>query len=170
MIRYLEAPNYENIRDDESVVFLAGPITGAPNWQPEVTNLLKQYSESNYVIANPRRQETTSGYFNDYEFSEQVDWEIKHLQYADQKGAILFWFPKEEFSVPTRDYAQTSRFELGYFVRNNPYIFIGIESGFPGERYIKYMLPKYRDFLPIIVDNLDELCRKTAYFMDATFK
>lgn len=170
MIRYLEAPNYEPIYDKEGVVFLAGPITGAPNWQPEAVNLLKQYSESDYVIANPRRGSYTDNKeFFEYDFNEQVDWELKHLYYAEQRGIILFWLCKEEAPHPGRAYAQTSRFELGFFGRHNPNVYVGIEPGFSGEKYLRYMLPRYSNCLPI-KDSLEQLCRDTAYRMDTWFK
>ena len=123
------------------IVFLAGPIQGAPDWQSKAIELL---SDTGAVIANPRAPAPFHGDYNG-----QVDWELKYLSHAaygkPSSGVILFWLAKpdpNEVQPPGRAYAQTSRFELGEWVGRSkgwtvPYFVLGIEPGFSNERYLR---------------------------------
>lgn len=152
---------------EASIVFLAGPIKNAPNWQDKAVEMLaKRQSDFNVrkrvVVANPRTEGKWHGDYNG-----QVDWELKHLQLASQTGVIVFWLAlpnptlemsHEELGLmlgydsqrPTRAYAQTSRVELGEWIgfsrqwSKAPFI-LGIEPGFTGERYIKRRLHHLRN-------------------------
>jgi len=68
------------------VVFLAGGITGCPDWQSDLIDLIK--CEGPFILANPRRvlwdMSTDS--------REQIAWEYAWLDRAD---IISFWFPCE---------------------------------------------------------------------------
>jgi hypothetical protein len=77
-------------------VFLAGGITGCPDWQssiiPDLSRKLNKLSwPSSMVIINPRR---VSWDMKDSEGTarEQIRWEHHYLQQAD---IISFWFPEE---------------------------------------------------------------------------
>ena len=91
-----------------SVIFLAGPIQGAVDWQSTAIELIKK-ENPHIIVANPRRR-CLDGEF-DYE--AQVDWETFHLRRAGENGVIMFWLPKETDHDHNRAYAQTSRVELG---------------------------------------------------------
>jgi len=68
-------------------VFLAGGITGCPNWQQEIVHL---FDETDMILLNPRRENFP---IDDPQAArEQITWEYHHLRRAD---AILFWFPRE---------------------------------------------------------------------------
>lgn len=140
------------------VIFLAGPIQGAENWQQKVCDYLSFYfkdvktSEQIY-IANPRRVlafEKTD--IEASEFSSQVKWESFYLRLASKTGTILFWIPNQTEEHPD-SYAKTTRFELGewfgqikYFSNGidmqlmNSNIVVGIEPNFPGRKYIQERL------------------------------
>ena len=121
------------------IIFLAGPIQGAPLWQTQAIALLQDLMPEAY-IASPRK-EYLEGTFV---YAEQVDWETHHLNLAAQNGVVLFWLAQEMMHFPERAYAQTSRFELGEWKvkheRDGINLVVGIEEGFSNERYIRRRL------------------------------
>lgn len=121
------------------VIFLAGPIQGAPQWQAQAIALLQNLVPQAY-IASPRK-EYLDGTFV---YANQVNWETHYLNKAAQSGVVLFWLAKEEVHFPERAYAQTSRFELGEWKvkheRDGINLVVGIEEGFSNARYIKHRL------------------------------
>ena len=86
---YLEAPNYFVEPHPSNVplptIFLAGGITGCPDWQSAIRTMLR-----GVYILNPRRKDFPIG--DPGAALEQIKWEHEHLRLAD---AILFWFPCE---------------------------------------------------------------------------
>lgn len=66
-------------------IFLAGGISGCPDWQSEVIELL---DGEQGVALNPRR----SGGFIDDIADEQISWEYHALRSVH---TVFFWFPKE---------------------------------------------------------------------------
>lgn len=66
-------------------VFLAGGITGCPDWQTEAAELLPDWVS----VYNPRRPNFPIG--DPAAGPEQMEWEAQRLATAD---AILFWFPR----------------------------------------------------------------------------
>lgn len=86
-MEYIEAPiHYWPKRGDLSV-FLAGGITGCPDWQQEMRHLLGQ---TRLHVLNPRRADFPIG--DPDAAMEQITWEHDHLR---QASGILFWFPCE---------------------------------------------------------------------------
>src|SRR5262245_33721694 len=98
-------PGYPNLAGP--LVFLAGPIQGAPDWQSQAVSALAGLAPGLHV-ANPRRVYLPG----QFEFDPQVDWETHHLRRAAADGVILFWAAKEVEHDCARAYAQTTRFEL----------------------------------------------------------
>ncbi|AMV27610.1 hypothetical protein VT84_24625 [Gemmata sp. SH-PL17] len=92
---------------DGPLVFLAGPIQGAPDWQSEAIRWFAEHAPT-ISVASPRRP----GPRISSDYVAQVDWETHHLRRAAGHGVILFWLACEAVNVPGRVYAQTSRFEL----------------------------------------------------------
>ena len=86
MMNYREAPN-RNIYLDEPRLFLAGGITGCPDWQQEMRFLLRDMP---ITILNPRREDFPIG--DPGAAQKQIQWEYDMLRRAH---AILFWFPRE---------------------------------------------------------------------------
>lgn len=142
------------------LVFLAGPIQGAPNWQSEAIRLLTEMAPRLH-IASPRRSVPREL----FEYAEQVDWETHHLRRAATDGVILFWLAREVTSTPGRAYAQTSRFELAEWKvrheRDAVKLVVGIEEGFSGARYIRHRFGQDCRGVPIC-ETLEETCRRAA--------
>lgn len=69
------------------MLFLAGGITGCPDWQRDAVRML---AGQNVVLLNPRRANFPIG--DPSAATDQIEWEYRHLAAAD---AILFWFPCE---------------------------------------------------------------------------
>ncbi len=136
--KLIVAPNYDTI--DGKLIFLAGPIQGAPKWQDDAIKLIR-FIAPEMNIASPRREINAEKDFTKKMYDEQVDWETYYLRRAGEEGVILFWLPKPAVSIPGRAYAQTSRFELGEWkekhIRKGAHIVVGIESGFSNESYIR---------------------------------
>ena len=116
---------------DKKIVFLAGPIKGAPDWQAQA---IKDLADLDIYVANPRRENVQN-----FNLDLQVDWESKFLAIAD---VIMFWIPPKENDVVGRDYAQTTRFELSEWAAKTHYnreykkIVVGIDDAFFGKSYI----------------------------------
>lgn len=136
MGKILIAPHREEITGP--LIFLAGPIQGAPDWQSEAIGLLSV--NPHVSIASPRRASQARGEFSDEDYSLQVLWEWDHMSRAGENGVILFWLAREMVGVPGRAYAQTTRFELGETVARHIFtgirVVVGLEEGFTNRRYI----------------------------------
>lgn len=146
-------PTYETINDHEPLLFLAGPIQGAPDWQKYATNTIRGLSsaydiKSSLHIANPRREYLD----RKFDYYAQVDWEKYHLKRAAQRGGILVWFAAQDHSLPYeegREYAKTTKDELtrviGWLDYNpNINVVVGIEPGFKSiNRYKMTCLEEY---------------------------
>ena len=139
MVEVYYPPEHSGISGDVPLIFLAGPIQGAPHWQERAIEFFRG-RDASLAIACPR----TPGEWH-RRYNEQVDWELWHLNRAAEYGVIMFWLANRDPSEhhPTgRCYAQTSRFELGEWVgrllnREDRRLVIGIEEGFSNERYIR---------------------------------
>lgn len=132
-------PNYPDLAKEIPVIFLAGPIQGAPDWHKEAIAYLQEQAP-NIVLASPKKAYLDGSFV----YGEQVDWESHFLNRAAFNGCVLFWLAKEETHFPERAYAQTSRFELGEWATKqrqlNCNLVVGIEEGFSGTRYIQRRL------------------------------
>ncbi|MFH1173550.1 MAG: nucleoside 2-deoxyribosyltransferase domain-containing protein [archaeon] len=112
-MHYIEAP--QAYTGNEKSIFLAGGITNCPDWQHELTALLKDEA---LVILNPRRK---TFHENPNAAREQIIWEYKHLRKAT---AISFWFPKEAI-------CPIALYELGAWSMTDKELFIGIHPDYP---------------------------------------
>ena len=140
-MEYIEAPANWVKNPVRSSVFLAGGITGCPNWQRELTEMLRA---TDYVILNPRRDDFP---IHDPSAAElQIRWEFLHLRRAD---LISFWFCKDAIQP-------IALFELGAWStrESTATILIGVEPGYPREQdiYIQMSLLGRR-----VVSTLDDL-------------
>lgn len=142
------------------LVFLAGPITGAPDWQSTAIALIRE-ADADLFVASPRRAVTNDGDFTEDMYIEQVEWEHRHLARAAEHGVTLFWLAKESRHVCDRSYAQTTRFELGEAVTvhrlTGAKVVVGIEKGFTNERYLRKTIPAKMPGIPLF-DSLEETC------------
>jgi hypothetical protein len=138
------------------VIFLAGPIQGAPDWQGEAIRILGARA-SDIFIASPRRKYLDG----DFDYGKQVDWETYYLRRASVRGVILFWLAKEAVHDCGRAYAQTTRFELAEWKvrheRDGVKVAVGIEEGFPGAKYVRKRLAQDCPKIPLC-DSLEGVC------------
>lgn len=141
-MKYVECPDpYKP--GNEHAIFLAGGITGCPDWQADMCKLL---ADTDFVVFNPRRAEfnISDPVFTD----EQITWEHQRLRMADE---ISFWFPKDTLCPITL-------YELGTWTDNryNTPIVIGIEPGYARENDIRVQTKLLDPFIPI-VSSLEDL-------------
>lgn len=145
---------------DGPLVFLAGPIKGAPHWQKEAIEWFAEHAPA-ISVASPRRLDR----LGQFDYAAQVDWETHYRRRAAAQGAILFWLPREAESVPGRAYAQTTRFELAEWKvrheRDGVRVAIGIEEGFSGARYIRHRFVQDCPEVPL-VSSLADVCAAAA--------
>lgn len=139
------------------LIFLAGPIQGAGDWQKEAIEIIGKLNPR-LNVANPR-MEYLPGTFS---YPAQVDWETYHLRKAGKNGVILFWLAKEAKHDCERAFAQTTRFELAEWKmrheRDDVKLVVGVEEGFSGARYIKRRFGQDCPDVPVC-SSLEEACR-----------
>jgi hypothetical protein len=144
----------------EPIIFLAGPIQGAPDWQSEAATKIHDLDHS-IVVASPRKDYPEGTFV----YEKQVDWETHFLRKAAKLGVIAFWLAAQTTDTPGRSYAQTSRFELAEWKMRHEYegtrLTIGIDEGFGNARYIRR---RFGQDCPevTITDDLDEMCQNAV--------
>lgn len=148
------------------IVFLAGPIQGALDWQAGAVRILEELN-AEITIANPRRDYLDG----EFVYEKQVDWETANLRAASEQGAILFWLAAEHTHNCDRAYAQTTRFELAEWKirheRDGVKVVIGIDEGFSNGRYIRRRISQ--DCPDIhIQDTLEATCKEAVRVLQAT--
>jgi len=163
MKKIIRPPEYLE-SDPSPLIFLAGPIQGALDWQSEAIETIQNLSAQMY-IASPRRLGTYEGDFSDEMYHEQTDWEKHHLRLAGENGTVMFWLAKEHKHLCNRSYAQTTRWELSEWkLKHQMYgsnLVIGIESGFSGAKYIRKRVGE--ECIKVkILDNLEETCKEAV--------
>lgn len=109
---YVEAPG--PLPGSGRVVFLAGGITGCPDWQSEAAAAL---AGLDVIIANPRRP----GAMAEDDAAGQIAWEFAALQRAE---VIVFWFPGSDSVQPVTLY------ELGFHAAGRKRIAVGADPGY----------------------------------------
>lgn len=72
------------------VIFLGGPIQGAPIWQPEAADKIHKLNSEICVAST--RQDYGEG---EFVYEKQVDWETHFLRRAAGHGAVMFWLAKQ---------------------------------------------------------------------------
>ena len=159
----IKCPNELPHKKEGWYVFLAGPIQGAPEWQNEV-------DRSNVVFLSPRRDS-----YKDFNWEKQVAWETIGLKISD---VILFWIPPEIEHIEGRDYAQTTRTEIGEYLALGKKIIVGVHKDFPGRRYIatkaaQYGIETVHETLEDCLNELDSIIsgntKKTWFTSDTHF-
>jgi hypothetical protein len=123
-------------------LFLAGGISGCPNWQADLCERFKTTEGGECVtIFNPRRKGDLAKDSN--AARDQILWEHHHLMEARQ---LLFWFPEETLCPITL-------FELGKYVQyysrlyntatTTPadHLFIGIHPNYQRRFDLEIQLP-----------------------------
>ncbi len=146
--------------EGEPLIFLAGPIQSAQDWQEDAARIIHGLNPDVWVT-NPRRQTRTKGDFGDDLYREQVLWEHVHLEHAGAHGVVLFWLANEYEHDCERAYAQTTRLELGeamaYSRLQDMPLVVGIDSAFTGAKYVRLTFSEKAPDVPIL-DSLEETC------------
>lgn len=133
---YIEAPNNREVGEfyiSESV-FLAGGITGCPDWQSEIRPML----EGALTVINPRRANFPID--DPSAATEQISWEHRMLRQADK---ILFWFPAATL-------CPIVLYELGAWSMTDKPIAIGIEEGYQRTDDVVIQTQLVRPDVPIV--------------------
>ena len=133
---------------DGPIVFLAGGITGCPDWQADAAAML---ADTNLVLCNPRRPEFDTA--DPAAADEQILWEVAHLRRAD---LTLFWFP------PSGDVPQPiALFELGMALGDRKCwgrkIVIGVDPDYCRRRDVIAQCRCAAPAMPVH-DRLDQVC------------
>ena len=130
------------------LIFLAGPIISAPNWQDEAIDFLLS-KKQDLVVASPRRgvRKRISQYIvkGEENFPRQRAWERHYLDLAAKTGAIIFWLPGEEEHNCEKVYGAMTRLELGQWMTRYHYnpslrLCIGSDGKFSELHTISYDL------------------------------
>lgn len=131
-VRYVEAPNewtrepYDELHYEfRYKVFLAGGITGCPDWQARARRLFEEEAASrdmNVALLNPRRANFDVG--DPTAAETQIRWEHKWLR---RVHIVMFWFPGSDPPQPQ----PIALYELGGFVHGyiKPYV-VGVEPNY----------------------------------------
>ncbi len=141
-MHYIEA--LQTYAGKEASLFLAGGITGCPNWQQDVAEQLK---DSPLVLFNPRR---ASFPIEDKDAARaQIAWEHIHLRKAT---AISFWFPCETLNPIVL-------YELGAWSMTNKPLFVGVHPDYQRGQDVSIQTALARPDVHIVA-SLEELAQE----------
>ena len=152
-MRYIEAPG-EIAADTPKRLFVAGGITGCPDWQQEYVRLFK---DTDYTLLNPRRANFPIG--DPGAALAQITWEHFMLRHAH---LISFWFCKESI-------CPIVLYELGAWSVQDTPIVVGIEEGYARSQDVKIQTQLARPQVPIVY-SLEDLANEAMIAMEATWK
>jgi hypothetical protein len=143
---YVESPN--SYRGDLPSVFLAGGITGCPNWHQQAAAML---AGTPIAVLNPNRSHFP---IDDPDAAEeQIRWEFAHLSAAE---VVLFWFP-DSGPVPQ----PIALYELGRHAALDRPIAVGADPRYVRRDDIVVQLGLARPEL-VVHDSLAATCREAA--------
>lgn len=158
-------PNTLVEKIDCPLIFLAGPIMCAPNWQDEAVNIILK-REPGFTVASPRgdiREKIAKYVLSGSDaFSRQRAWELHYLHFAAKAGAIMFWLPGEAKHSCQKVYGAMTRVEIGewliqYSHDNSVRFCIGTDGRFPEFSPIKHDINHYAPN-KIIQETLESTC------------
>lgn len=144
-MKYIESPTAL-----EKSIFLAGGITGCPDWQDNMVHLLRN---TNLTLINPRR-----GNFpieDPCAAEEQITWEHTHLRRAD---AVLFWFPCETL-------CPIVLYELGAWSMMCKLIFVGVHPDYRRRQDVEIQTRLVRPDVEIVY-SLEGLARQVISWQE----
>jgi len=128
----------------ELSVFLAGGITGCPDWQQDMRKLLQ---DTDLILFNPRRANFPIG--DPGAALEQIAWEHYHLRTA---SAILFWFPRETL-------CPIVLYELGAWSMADKPIFVGVHPDYPRRKDVEIQTQLVRPEVKVVY-SLEDLAQQ----------
>lgn len=110
-------------------IFLAGPTPrdeATPSWRPQMVKALDNAGYDGVVFL-PEFEDGAPR----VDYTDQVEWERRHLQMADQ---ILFWVPRDLDSMP----AFTTNVEFGRYIQSGKVMY-GRPDDAPKNRYLDWL-------------------------------
>lgn len=141
-MEYVEAPH--EYAGSRPLLFLAGGITGCPDWQADARQLL---AGADIAVANPRRAALPID--DPGAAEEQIRWEFAHLRRAD---VVLFWFAAGPSIQPIALY------ELGAHAANPAKrIVVGADPGYLRRPDVVIQVGLVRPELAVL-DSLADTC------------
>ncbi|MEO7716659.1 MAG: nucleoside 2-deoxyribosyltransferase domain-containing protein [Capsulimonas sp.] len=148
MARLIMTP--DRLESPERALFLAGGVTGCPDWQSE---MIQRLSHTCWTLLNPRH----ARYFEDLDWSaeQQIAWEFEHLRLAE---AVLFWFPCETVCPITL-------FELGAWSMTGKSIFVGVHPEYSRREDIDVQMRLLRPELRVVL-NLTDLAAQASGYLE----
>jgi hypothetical protein len=144
-MEYVEAP--DTYRSEEPSVFLAGGITGCPDWQSRMVDMLE---DTSLVLYTPRREDFPIE--DPGAAEEQIRWEHEYLREAD---AISFWFPKDSV-------CPIALYEIGAWSMTDKPLFVGTHPEYPRKQDVEIQTGLARPDLDVaysLEDVVDEVKR-----------
>lgn len=114
----VEAPEYDTrYRRFHKAIFMAGGITGCPNWQHDALKLFDK-AGADCIVYNPRR--ANFPIHDRSAAAAQIAWEHKMLREAD---AVMFWFCPDTVQPIVL-------YELGAWSMTPKPIFVGVHTNY----------------------------------------
>lgn len=120
--RFFESPTEITISDTTPLIFLEGPVQGAPDWQTPLANILLA-ARDDIAVASPRPTPEHEANFaskdealKDRTADKQVAWEYYARNLAMDLGGIVMWWAAQDASIPYKEgrvYGKTSNIETG---------------------------------------------------------
>ena len=141
---YVEAPN--TVMSDKKSIFLAGGISGCPDWQKE---LIEKIKDLDVILYNPRRKNFPIK--DPSATQEQVKWEFDSFR---KSSMISFWFCKETM-------CPIVLYELGAWSMTPIPIVIGIEPGYERKQDVEIQTKLVRPDIKV-VNSLEALSNEIA--------
>lgn len=140
-MKYVEAP-HPLVKSDTLSCFLAGGITGCPDWQQQVREMLKFVD---VALVNPRRANFPINVPE--EANVQIAWEHMHLRACD---FISFWFAAEQIQPIVL-------YELGAWSMTKKPLIVGVHPDYPRKADVMIQTKLARPDV-MIVQSLESLC------------
>ena len=148
MKQYIQCPDeLVKVQPKDTVIFLAGGITGCENWQQDVYDNVycaNSGAMDNIILVNPRRQGFDVD--NVYDSVAQIEWEHRHLNMADE---VYFWFPKSGLCIITM-------FELGWALGSKKKVRVGCHPEYCRAFDVKEQIKNKAPWVTV-VPSLEEL-------------
>lgn len=151
MLKYVESP-MEHVPNVTPSLFLAGGISGCPDWQRHMVALL---AGQDVALFNPRRAD-----FPIHDPSAapaQIEWEHRYLRMAD---AVLFWFPGETL-------CPIVLYELGAWSMTAKPIFVGVHPLYVRQQDVEIQTRLVRPDVTV-VRSLGELAEQIKGWLAGT--
>ncbi|HEY0752572.1 MAG TPA: nucleoside 2-deoxyribosyltransferase domain-containing protein [Ktedonobacteraceae bacterium] len=146
-MHYVEA--LETYSGKETSLFLAGGITGCPDWQHE---MIEQLRAASLVLLNPRR--AVFPIEDKHAAHEQIAWEHLHLR---QATAISFWFPCETLNP-------IALYELGSWSMSEKKLFVGVHPDYQRIEDIRIQTALVRPDVQVVT-SIEALARQVLVWI-----